>query len=280
MGKVSTFAKNKMIDHVFKSGYTPAATLYLCLCTADPTVDGTGASIAETDYSGYVRKSFIGSDYFTAAAARKIAQNTIITFSEASGVSTSDISHWCICDAAADGNMLASGSFNTPFNVVAGNTIKISATQIEIEIEDTVDTTSGGFSTVAANFLLDHVFLNDGWASPAADIHFGLTTAVMTDASTLATITECATAQGYAREPVPATSFDAAADAANETNADIEFDAPTGSLGTITSAFVCNALSGTSGVVLCYDNKNVDDQVIGASDEVVIEAGSFSVTLN
>ncbi len=278
MGKISTFAKNELIDHVFKAAYTPIGTLYLCLCTADPTVAGTGASIAETDYAGYARLSFVGNTKFAAASARKIVQDALFTFAAATGVSTSDITHYAICDAATNGNMLAFGSFDDDWNVVSGNTPKIASGQIEIEIEAT-SSSAAGFSTVAADLLLDHMFANDVWSTPSADTHFGLTTATMTDASTLATVTECSGA-GYAREPVPASSFDASSGGVNTTGVDVEFDIPTANQGTVTSLFVCNVLSGTSGILIAYDNANITDQPVNADDEVVVEAGSFTATLD
>ncbi len=72
---LSNFATTKLIDHVFKTAYSPASTLYLALCTAAPTAASTGATITETDYPGYVRKSFTGSSVFAAAASRVIAKN-------------------------------------------------------------------------------------------------------------------------------------------------------------------------------------------------------------
>ena len=285
-GKISTFAKNEMIDHVFKAAYTPIATLYFCLCTADPTIAGTGAGISETDYTGYARKSFTGSALFAAASARKIVQNALLTLSQATSVGTSDISHWCIVDAATNGNMLAFGAFDSAWNVVSGSTPKIASGQIEISIDATASS-AAGFTTIAANLLLDHVFLNDVWSTPSGDIHFGLTTATMTDASTLAAITET-DAAGYAREPVLAASFDASAlvgaTAQNTTNTDVEFDVPTGdSTNDITSLFVCDTLAGTSAttdVLIAYDNANITDQPFDTDDEVVVEAGSFTATLN
>jgi hypothetical protein len=285
-GKISTFAKNEMIDHVFKAAYTPTATLYFCLCVADPTISGTGASISETDYTGYVRKSFTGSELFAASSARKITQNTLLTLPQATSVSTIDISHWAIVDAATNGNMLAFGAFNSAWNVVSGNIPKIASGQIEISI-DATEGGAAGFTTVAADLLLDHVFLNDVWSTPSGDIHFGLSTATISDASTLADITET-DAEGYAREPVPAASFDASAlvgDAAqNTTNTGVEFDVPTGdSTNDITSLFVCDTLAGTSAttdILIAYDNSNVTDQPFNTDDEVVVEAGSFTATLN
>lgn len=279
MGKMSNYGKSKLIDHVFKEAYTPVADLYLCLCTADPTVAGTGSSIVETDYTGYSRLSFTGGSKFNAAASRKNVQKAIFTFGQATEVGTSDISDWAICDAATNGNMLAFGSFNADWNVVSGNTPKIAVGEIEIEIESTVDS-EAGFSTEAAHELLDHMFLNSVWLTPSADIHFGLVTAVVDDDDTLTSLTECATANGYAREPVPAISFDSASNGANTTNTDVEFDVPTGDLGTVTSLFVCNVVSGTTGILIAYDNENIVDQPVNTDDEVVVESGSFTVTLN
>ncbi len=278
MGKISNHAKSEMIDHVFKAAYTPIATLYLCLCTADPTVAGTGSTITETDYAGYTRLSFVGNTKFAVSSARKIVQNALFTFAAATGVSTSNITHYAICDASTNGNMLASGAFDSAWNVVSGSTPKIASGKIEIEIEATA-ASAAGFSTVAADLLMDHVFLNDVWTTPSADVHFGLTTATMTDASTLASITE-ASGTGYAREPVPASSFDAAASGANTTNTDVDFNIPSADLGTITSLFICNVLSGTSGILIAYDNSHITDQPVNADDEVVVEAGSFTATLN
>ncbi|RLB87320.1 MAG: hypothetical protein DRH26_15855, partial [Deltaproteobacteria bacterium] len=169
-------------------------------------------------------------------------------------------------------------AFDSAWNVVSGNTLKVASGQIEVEIEATA-ASAAGFSTVAADLLMDHVFLNDVWATPSADVHFGLTTATMADASTLASITE-ASGTGYARKPVPASSFDAAASGANVTNTDVDFAIPSADLGTITSLFICNVLSGTSGILIAYDNSHIIDQPVNADDEVVVEAGSFTATLN
>ena len=290
-GKISTFAKNEMIDHVFKAAYTPPGTLglWLCLCTATVTIASTGSDITETDYTGYVRLNFTGASQFAAATGRKIVQDALFTFAAATGVSTSNITDWCIADAATGGNVLAFGKFDsapTGWNVVSGNTPKIASGQVEISIDATTSS-NAGFTTIAANLLLDHMFENDVWTTSSTKIHFGLTTATMTDASTLAAITET-DAAGYARKPVPAASFDASAlvgaTAQNTTNTDVEFDVPTGdSTNDITSLFVCDTLAGTSAtadVLIAYDNSNITDQAFDTDDEVVVEAGSFTATLN
>ena len=283
-GKISNFAKNEIIDHVLKGAvYTPKVTLYLCLCTADPTVTGTGTSITETDYAGYVRLSYTAGDYFSPASARKMAQDAIISFAVATGVSTSNISHWCIVDAATLGNMLAFGAFTTPWNVVSGNTPKIASGAIEIEITATV-ASAAGFTTIAANKMLDHMFQNTVWTIADGEIHFGLATTTLTDATTPATVVET-DAAGYAREPVAAALFQAASGGANvNIITDIAFDIPTGdSTLTIKSLFVCDTLAGvhaTTDILIAYDNTNVVDQPFNTDDEVVVEVGNFTATLN
>ena len=58
MGSLSDFAELELLDHIFNVAYTPAANLYLALCTADPTDSGTGAAMNECPNTGsYARKA-------------------------------------------------------------------------------------------------------------------------------------------------------------------------------------------------------------------------------
>ena len=272
MGTLSNYATTELVDHVFKAAYSPAATLYLALCTSAPTAASTGTNIVETDYSGYSRKSFTGSSTFGAAASRKVAQSSILEFAQASGVSTSDISHWAVCDAATNGNMLAFGAYNSSWNVVSGNTPKIASGEIEISIGASG---GAGFTDYAAHKMLDLMFRNQAWTSPNATIHFGLSTATLSDSSTSGTEPS---GNGYAREPVPNTSIDAATAGVTTNSVAIEFDEPSGSWGTVVSLIVMDAL--TSGNMLAYDNSNVTDQAVGSGDTVQLAIGAFDVDLD
>ncbi len=40
MGSLSDYAENELLDHLFNAAYSPVATVYLALCTADPTDAG------------------------------------------------------------------------------------------------------------------------------------------------------------------------------------------------------------------------------------------------
>jgi len=275
MGGLSDFATTELVDHVFKAAYTPIATLYLCLCTAAPTAASTGATITETDYTDYARKSFTASS-FGAAASRAITQILDIDFVQAGGASTSDITHYAICDASSDGNMLAFGSFNSAWNVGNGNVPTISSGEIVL----TVGASSGaGFTDIAVHKMLNLMFRNVAWTSPNATIHFGLTTATISDTDAMGDITECS-GGSYAREPVPAASIDAASAGVTTNNTAVTFDTATGSWGLMTSMFVVNDLSGTGGDLLVFDNDNVVDQTPTTDDIVEFAIGAFDVDLD
>lgn len=269
MGTLSNFSLNKLVDHIFKTGYTPSATLYLALCTSAPTWLSTGSTITETDYTNYARKSFTGSALFGAAASRKVTQGSLLEMIQAGGVSTSDITHWAICDAATNGNMLAFGAFNSSWNVVSGNTPKIPSGEIEVSIGASG---GAGLSDFSVHKFLDLMFRNQAWTSPSSSLHVALSTATLTDSSTSGTEPS---GNGYAREPVPASSFDSAALGVTTNNTAIVFDTPTGSWGTIVAMMLMDAL--TSGNLLAYDNDNIVDQEPVADNTVQFPAEAFDI---
>jgi len=277
MGTLSDFATTKLVDHVFVTAYTPTSPLYLCLCTSAPTTASTGSTIVETDYSNYVRKSFTVTS-FDAAATRKIVQALDIEFAQAGGVSTSDITHYAICDASTAGNMLAFGSFTSAWNVVNGNTPKVAAAEIEISVGASGD---AGFTDIAVHKMLNLMFREIAWTSPATgnEIHVGLATATIADTDVMGDITECS-GNSYAREPVPASSFVAATAGVGTNDTAITFDTPSGTWGLVTSLFVVDDLSGTAGDLLAYDNGNIVDQTPTTDDTVQIAIGAFDYDLD
>ena len=101
MGSLSDYAEKKVLDHVLKvASYSPPATIYVGLSTADPTDAGSGW--ADPTYTGYARKPIT----FGAAAARSIAQNALVTFDNCTA-GTSIVPYWGLFDALSGGNLLA-----------------------------------------------------------------------------------------------------------------------------------------------------------------------------
>lgn len=271
MGSISDFLENELLDHVLNAAYTPAATIYLALCTADPTDAGTGASMNEVaDANGYQRTAIT----FGAAASRKVTQNAAVTFPQATGA-WGTVSHWAIVDSQTHGagNMLAHGAFGTSKAVVNGNTPSVASGQIYVEYS------AGEISDFLANELLDHAFRNSAYSKPAT--HLALCTAVVADADTGSTITEVS-GGSYARKQVNINggalpTWDLAASGVVDNTHDVEFVTATASWGTVTSVAILDAA--TAGNLLFYDN-DMTDQAVGSGDTAKFPAGDLDVSMS
>lgn len=270
MGSLSDFSESALMNHVFSSSaYTPAATVYLALCTADPTDAGTGASMNEVGNSNnYTRKAIT----FGAASARRVTQSADVEFDQASG-SWGTVTHYAIVDSATHGagNMLAHGALSTSKSIVNGNTPTVPSGEVYVEI-------GGAFSVYLANGLLDRMFRNQAFTKP--DTFVALTTATVDEDDTGSTLTE-PSGNGYARIEVDVNGGDAptwstiSGGALSNTHA-VEFGPASGSWGTITSVAVVTASS--AGQVLMFSN-DLADQAVTTDDTVVFDVGDLDLVL-
>lgn len=262
MGKISTYGKNAMLDHMFNLAYTPAATIYLALSTTD-----TASSTTEPSGNGYARTAVAFSA--PVSASRKIVQDGAVTFPEASGA-WGTISHWAIFDASTGGNQLAYGAFTSSFAVVAGNTPTVPTTEIEVSIDAT--TTGAGYTNTCVDHMLNLVFRNTSWTQPT--IHVAVALATLSDSST--TLTE-EDGSGYAR--VAVTAWDDTSSGNVDNTNDITIGPPSADdWDELTSLAIMSASSG--GELLAYDNDNVVNQTPTSADTITIVAGSADFTLN
>jgi len=259
MGSISDFLENELLDHVMGVGaYTPPATVYLGLSTADPLDDASG--LAEPSGNGYARQSIA----FNAAASRKVENTALVTFPQASGA-WGTITHWALFDAESAGNMMAHGSLAVSKTVVSGNTPSVAANEVDVEFN------AGAISNYLALALLDRAFRNQAYTPPT--IYIALTTASIGDADTGSTITEHS-GDGYARKAHSAWSA-ASAGATDNTGA-IEFANPSGSWGTITYAAILDAL--TAGNLLFY--ADIADQTPDDGDTVSFPDGDLDISIS
>lgn len=272
MGSLSDYAENALLKHLTtEAAYSPAATLYVALATADPTDAATGASMNEVANSGSYARAAIT---FGAASSRRVTQSGAVTFPAATGA-WGTVSHYAIVDSGTygAGNVLASGSFSSSIAVVSGNTFSIATTQIYIEL-----TASGGLSNYFANGFLDRMFRNQAFTISAN--YAGLTTATVSDSNTGSTITEVS-GGSYARVQIntaggasPAWSSVSGNSVAN--NQAVSFPTPSGNWGTVTSGVLCDAA--TAGNLLAYWNDFVD-QAITSPDTSAVSIGAASLTI-
>lgn len=269
MGTLSDFAENAIVKHLTReAAYTPVATIYLALCTADPTDAATGASMNEVaNANGYTRKAIT----FGAASARRVTQSGTVTFDQASG-SWGTATHYALVDSATygAGNVLASGSLAVAKSIVNGNTPSVVSGEVYVEI-----TASTGLSNYAANGMLDRMFRNQAFT--VSGNYLAVATATLSDTTTGSTATE-PSGNNYSRLAINASGGAqpawGAASGNTATNANAwVMPTPSGSWGTIVAAFIADAA--TLGNVLMYDN-SITDQAVGSGDTVQYGTSSFS----
>lgn len=273
MGSLSNFAENELLDHVFNAAYSPAATIYLALCTADPTDAGTGASMNEVaDSNGYAREAIA----FAAASSRSIAQDGVVTFDAVTGAGYGPVTHWAIVDSGTHGagNMLAHGSLAAEKTLVAGNTPSVASGQV------TVSFSANEISTYLANKLLDLMFRNQAYSKPETWI--ALATAAIEDSDDGSAMDEVS-GGSYARVQVninggSSPTWDLAADGALDNTHAITFAAATASWGTVTSVAIMDSTTEDAGNVLFYDNA-MTDQAVGSGDTVSFAIGALDVEM-
>ncbi len=283
VGSLSNFSENELLDHIFNAAYSPAAHVYLCLCTADPTDAGTGASMNEyPDSEGYARTEIT----FGAAASRRITQNAEVAFPQASGNYSSAITHWAICDSGTHGagNMLAHGAFSSSFQPVTGNTPKVASGQAYIEISATA--AGAGFTTYCVLLMLDLMFRNQAWSTPAGNTFIAIYTAVLDDDDDTTDQAEENAAEYVRTEVNPnggaSPTWDLADGGVVDNTHEITLEAEVGvadDWDTDVALAVVSTASG-AGKIYCYDSANVVDQRPRTGDSVKVAAGAFDITLS
>lgn len=268
MGSISNFLELELLDHIFNAAYPELANVYLCLCTADPTDAGTGASMNEcANANGYARTEIT----FGVAAARVVTQDADVEFPQATAGGWGTVTDWAICDGDTEGadNMLAYGAFTASKTINDGNTPSVASGEINVTFS------ANEISDFLANKLLDLVFNGTAYAKPDTYIALVKTTPV-TDGMTGSTITEPAGA-GYARKQVLPAGWTVAAANLVDNNAEIAFAVATGDWGTILGVAVCSAL--TAGDLLFYDN-DMGDQAVGDGDTAKFPTGDLDITMD
>jgi hypothetical protein len=277
LGSLSNFSEDALMNHIFNTAYTSAATVYVALATGTLTDTSTGASMTEVaNANGYQRTAIT----FGAAATRQVIQSGAVTFPAATG-SWGTIVDWAIVDTQTygAGNILAYGSFTASFTPVSGNTPTIPTTEIKVQM---TASSGAGFVDATVHKLFDRMFRNQAYAKPAT--YVGLATATIADnASVTADITEV-TGGSYARVQVnpnggSAPTWTVSSGGALDNVAAITFPTPSAGWGTITSCFIIDSASG-AGNIIGYDNSNIVDQAVATSDTVQFAIGAFDVAIS
>lgn len=113
-GGVNNYLANKLLDHIFKNtAYTPVATVYAALSTANPTDADSG--LAEPS-AGYARTSVA----FAAASGGSSSNSADRLFPEATG-SQGTLTYASLRDASSGGNALAYAALSSSAAIGTGD---------------------------------------------------------------------------------------------------------------------------------------------------------------
>jgi hypothetical protein len=136
MSAFSNYLENEVLDHVMGVGSYTMPTVYIALCTADPTDAGTGASMNEVADSGSYARVAISADFGTPAASGSISNDGEITFPEATG-SWGTVSHFALLDSGTHGagNMLVYGALDSSKEVSSGDTVKFAVGELTVSLD-------------------------------------------------------------------------------------------------------------------------------------------------
>ena len=129
MAEFSTYLENKIIDHLLRNqSFTPPATVYVALFTADNGLEG-GTITGEVSGGSYARQSVT----LSAASDGESSNTADITFPTATA-DWGTVTHVALMDAATAGNVLMHSALDASKAVNNGDTFKINAGDLDIAV--------------------------------------------------------------------------------------------------------------------------------------------------
>lgn len=129
MSAASDYLENKVLDHVLgNTTYSPAATLYIGLWTADNGLE-SGTLTGEVSGGSYARKAVT----FSAASGGSSSNSATVTF-DAATANWGTITHVAVMDALTSGNVLFHGAVTTSKTIESGDTFQISSGNLTISL--------------------------------------------------------------------------------------------------------------------------------------------------
>ena len=135
-GSFSDFLELEVLDHIMGVGSYTMPTVFLALCTADPTDAGTGASMNEVTNAGAYARIAIAADFATPAAGGAISNDGQIDFVQSSG-SWGTITHWALVDSGTHGagNMLAHGDLTASQAISSGTDVSVAIGDLDVTLD-------------------------------------------------------------------------------------------------------------------------------------------------
>lgn len=256
----SNYLKEKIIKHFFNiQSFSSPSNIYVGLFVGSPVNSGVEAS-----YTNYSRMPVT----FSAANNGSISQSSTIKFPLSGNAQSGTLTHYGLYDAETGGNLMSYGELDPQLNIVKDNMPRILGGSISVSISSS---SSAGFSKLYINKILDFIFRKQSLSAPS--LYLGLSSTDIDPSSNTFTELQCS---GYNRKALTGMQYSSLGKVSN--SAEVDFFSPTENDSTeIKSLIILDAQ--TSGNIILFDN-SVPDQIPHKGDEVVIEAGKITYTLN
>lgn len=131
MAKIGTFLQNALLNGTLRNtAYTPAATVYVGLHTADPT-DTTATALAnEVSGNAYARQAAS----FGTPSGGITTTTSDITFPQATPSGWSTVGYISIWDASTTGNLLYHGTLSPSVTINASDQLKILTGNLTVQL--------------------------------------------------------------------------------------------------------------------------------------------------
>lgn len=129
MTAFTNHAEDLVMDWVFTNGAVTRPTAwYVALHTADPTETG---AVGELSGNGYARQSVT----FSASSGGATSNSGSLTFGPNASSNWGSVSHVSVWDAVTAGNCLAYGALSSPVTINVGDSLVISAGNLDITLD-------------------------------------------------------------------------------------------------------------------------------------------------
>lgn len=146
MAAFSDYLENKLVDWLFRGqAYTPPATLYVGLYTANPTDAGGGTEVSGNAYARVAVTSSLANWAGTQAAASTTAStgtsgttsnNNAVTFPTPTPSGWGTVTGFGLFDASTAGNLLVWGALSVSKTINAGDTVTFAAASLSIQVDN------------------------------------------------------------------------------------------------------------------------------------------------
>jgi len=128
MAEFSDYLENKIIDHMLRNqAYTPPATVYLALYTTATSDAGGGTEVS----GGASARQAVSLSEASGGASENSADITFPTATADWGT----VTHVALMDALSGGNMLMHTPLDASKTVNNGDTFKISAGDLDVNVD-------------------------------------------------------------------------------------------------------------------------------------------------